>query len=337
MRREKTYPVELHLPSNLIPAICSPSTTSSPAMNEELVREQLVILVESLKKLKAQVNRYRHERNLARESLGKQDDAEARAEKYRLEAGEARERLQKREEENNSLRSELDSSRQRERGLRLELDVSHEGMRNLHKELKRLLKMERIHDIEHRSSTQTRHLIPHSASLELKVLSMLQSTRKRMAEFKNSSRRAEVGEQMQDLRSSLSPSPTRNSFTIESLASSNPEDLVEKDEIKELEGSVELEISQSIFGIDGLLDAEGGENEESCHFALSSLGSLMSEKRMSASMGWGGGGDFDSSIGSLASEKKRMNASMGDLLLERRHFDASRLVFDDDEEELIIE
>jgi hypothetical protein len=132
---------------------------------------------------------------------------------------------------------------------------------------------------------------------------------------------------------------TRKSFSsnpipliTESLASSNPEDLVEKDEVGELEGSVEREINRSILGIDETLNAPEGESEESCNFVLSSIGSLMSEKRlMSASMGsWvGGGGE---GIGSLMSEKKRMNSSTGNML-ERRQLDASILVFDDHEDD----
>jgi len=184
-------------------------------MNEELVREQLTILVASLDKLKGQVNRYRHERNIAREKLINQN-VESRAEQYRSEMVEAKEMLKKREIENESLKNELTLSREREKDLLLKVDESQAGIINLHKELKRLLKIERIHDIEQRSLSPTRHLNPQSASLELKVLSMLQSTRKRMTEFKDSSsaRGEEVGEQMKDLRSSLSPSPTRKSFTI---------------------------------------------------------------------------------------------------------------------------
>ncbi|GMI42984.1 hypothetical protein TrCOL_g6929 [Triparma columacea] len=301
-------------------------------MNEELVREQLTILVASLDKLKGQVKRYRHERNIAREKLTNQENIESRAEQYRSEMVEAKQMLKKREIENESLKNELTLSREREKDLLLKVDESQAGIINLHKELKRLLKIERIHDIEQRSLSPTRHLNPQSASLELKVLSMLQSTRKRMTEFKDSSsaRGEEVGEQMKDLRSSLSPSPTRKSFTIESLASSNPEDLVEKDEVGELEGSVEREINRSILGIDETLNAPEGESEESCNFVLSSIGSLMSEKRlMSASMGsWVGG----EGIGSLMSEKKRMNSSTGNIL-ERRQLDASILVFDDHDDD----
>lgn len=134
---------------------------------------------------------------------------------------------------------------------------------------------------------------------------------------------------------------TRKSFSsnpipliTESLASSNPEDLVEKDEVGELEGSVEREINRSILGIDETLNetlnAPEGESEESCNFVLSSIGSLMSEKRlMSASMGsWVGG----EGIGSLMSEKKRMNSSTGNIL-ERRQLDASILVFDDHDDD----
>ena len=185
-------------------------------MNEELVREQLTILVASLDKLKGQVKRYRHERNIAREKLTNQENIESRAEQYRSEMVEAKEMLKKREIENESLKNELTLSREREKDLLLKVDESQAGIINLHKELKRLLKIERIHDIEQRSLSPTRHLNPQSASLELKVLSMLQSTRKRMTEFKDSSsaRGEEVGEQMKDLRSSLSPSPTRKSFTI---------------------------------------------------------------------------------------------------------------------------
>jgi len=116
----------------------------------------------------------------------------------------------------------------------------------------------------------------------------------------------------------------------ESLASSNPEDLVEKDEVGELEGSVEREINRSILGIDETLNAPEGESEESCNFVLSSIGSLMSEKRlMSASMGSLVGGE---GIGSLMSEKKRMNSSTGNIL-ERRQLDASILVFDDHDDD----
>jgi len=106
------------------------------------------------------------------------------------------------------------------------------------------------------------------------------------------------------LRSSLTPSPTRKSFTIESLASSNPEDLVEKDEIAILEHSVEDEINRSILGLEGMLEAPGGENEESCSFVLQSLGTLFNGKRYSDS---------------------NLTASTP------HQFDASRLVFEDDD------
>jgi len=155
-------------------------------MKEHVVREQLVILVASLEKLKGQVNRYRHERNVAREQLEKQVASKDEVQTYRAELRDARDLLDSRDKDNESLRSELLASKQREKELTTELGTSKATIKKLQKELKRLVKLERIHDIEQRSSPTRGHLNPHSASLELKVLSMLQSTRKRMTEFNDS-------------------------------------------------------------------------------------------------------------------------------------------------------
>jgi len=91
-------------------------------------------------------------------------------------------------------------------------------------------------------------------------------------------------EPLKDLRVSMSPSPTRKFFTIESLASSNPEDLVEKDEVIELEGSVEDEINRSILGLEGMSEnSMTEESEDSVNYVLQSLGNLMQEKKLDAS------------------------------------------------------